>query len=124
MVAYSFKERFIKPIEEGTKRQTIRAPRKRHAHAGEELQLYYAMRTKQCRLIRRSVCLDISTVRLDLDATRVECLETGTAWTTQADCDAFAVADGFADWKDMLAFWRTEHPGIEQFEGVLIRWWM
>lgn len=122
MVAYSFKARFADPILDGTKRQTIRAPRKRHARSGEELQLYTGMRTKSCKLIRRAKCLDVSTVRLDFDATRVEVLETGTAWTTIDECNAFAVADGFTDWKDMHAFWRKEHPDIDAFEGVLIRW--
>lgn len=39
MVAYSFRKRFGPPILAGTKAQTIRADRKRHARPGEEVQL-------------------------------------------------------------------------------------
>ena len=35
VVSYSFKRQFIDPIKRGTKRQTIRADRKRHARPGE-----------------------------------------------------------------------------------------
>ena len=48
MVAYSFKRRFREPILAGSKQQTIRADRKRHARRGEALQLYTGMRTTQC----------------------------------------------------------------------------
>lgn len=122
MVAYGFKKRFIDPIESGAKTQTIRAPRKRHARVGEQLQLYTAMRTKHCRLLARSKCVDVSTVRLDFEADRIENLDTGMAWTTRDDLNAFAVRDGFADFEDMRAFWKAEHPDTPQFEGVLIRW--
>ena len=63
MTVYSFKARFVPAIEAGTKRQTIRAPRagrSRHANVGSELQLYTAMRTKHCRLIRRVRCANVS----------------------------------------------------------------
>jgi hypothetical protein len=36
--------------------------------------------------------------------------------------DAFAREDGFADWPEMQAFWRVNHPGAPVFSGVLIRW--
>ena len=36
--------------------------------------------------------------------------------------DEFARRDGFADWLDLAAFWVAEHPGVDLFEGVLIRW--
>jgi uncharacterized protein YqfB (UPF0267 family) len=64
MVAYSFKARFVEPILAGTKTQTIRADRKRHARPGEDLQLYTAMRTKQCKLIRVARCTQIVSVML------------------------------------------------------------
>lgn len=66
MVAYSFRARFVVPIEAGTKRQTIRAPRKRHAKPGEEMQLYTGMRTRACRLIRLATCLSVWPVSLSM----------------------------------------------------------
>lgn len=122
MVAYSFKARFAPPILAGTKRQTIRAERKRHARPGEQLQLYTGMRTRSCKLIGRAPCLSVTSIRLDFQVRRVESLDTGTAWTTAEETDAFAVSDGFADWNAMAAFWAAEHPGIDLFSGVMIRW--
>ncbi len=107
MVAYSFKRRFVEPILAGTKRQTIRAERKRHARPGEELQLYTGMRTKHCKLIARVMCVGIRPITLVL----AEDLP-----------DTFAQRDGFASWDAMKEFWRKEHPGVEEFHGVLIMW--
>ena len=59
MVAYSFKARFAEPILAGTKLHTVRAPRKRDARPGEELQLYRGMRTRQCALIARKTCAGV-----------------------------------------------------------------
>jgi uncharacterized protein YqfB (UPF0267 family) len=120
MVAYSFKERFAEPITSGTKRQTIRAERKRHARPGEVLQLYQGMRTRHCRLILRAQCLDVKPIRIDLVEQTVtagiECINTRKA------LDAFARRDGFSDWDDMHDFWMIEHSGKETFSGVLITW--
>lgn len=122
MVAYSFKARFEPSILAGSKRQTIRAERKRHAMPGEQLQLYVGMRTKYCRLIGRSVCTGVHSVRLDFQG-RFVSLNDGASVLQRGDSlDAFAVSDGFADWGDMRGFWAVAHPNIEVFTGVLIRW--
>ena len=66
MVAYSFKKLFVPAIEAGRKRHTIRAERKRHARPGEAVQLYYAMRTRQCRKILDPdpICSNVQTISL------------------------------------------------------------
>lgn len=124
MVAYSFKKQFAEPILAGTKRQTIRADRKRHARPGEELQLYTGMRTKQCRKVGRSICEAVLTILIDMTTETVvirhEKLD--DLIETPDDLAKFAMADGFASWADMKAFWRTNHPGVDEFEGVMIRW--
>jgi hypothetical protein len=120
MVAYSFKARFAEPIIAGTKRQTIRAPRRRHAHPGEELQLYTGMRTKQCRLIGRATCESVQRVKLlpftSHGYVRVDGLP------VEGGIYGFARRDGFADWSDLCDFWNQAHPGATIFEGVLIKW--
>jgi hypothetical protein len=63
-VAYSFQRRFVAPILAGTKRQTIRAERKRHARPGEVVSLYHGMRTRQCFLIAQAPCVDVQPIRL------------------------------------------------------------
>lgn len=132
MVAYSFKTRFAAPILAGTKRQTIRADRKRHVRPGEELQLYTGMRTRHCKLIGRAVCEAVYPIELFLAGPREGYSEAwsdthadprfATAGVYKADCNKFAVADGFARWSDLVLFWRAEHPGVDHFGGVLIRW--
>jgi hypothetical protein len=122
MVAYSFKKQFVEPILAKTKRQTVRAGRKRHAHPGEPLQLYTGMRTKQCRLIGRAVCEIVTPITIDQRDHWIYFPMTGVRYTTARDLDFFARLDGFPDWHEMLAFWKKEHPTAIVFSGVLIRW--
>ena len=122
MVAYSFRPQFVDPILAGLKRQTIRAERKRHAREGERLQLYTGMRTRRCRLIGTTTCIGATNLRLFLAERRAESLDTGNAWTTAEETDAFAAADGFQDWAELKRFWAAEHPGLATFSGVMICW--
>lgn len=129
MVAYSFKKRFEQPIQAGTKRQTMRNDRKRHARPGECLQLYVAMRTKQCRKILEAdpVCSSVQPVRVEFgDWGRITEIKVGAIILRSAGrLDDFAQKDGFDDAEDMSAFWRQEHPeavAVGRWEGVLIRW--
>lgn len=132
MVAYSFKRRFVDPIRRGLvsayqdqhgilpKRQTIRADRRRHARPGEEVQLYCGMRTKGCFLIGRARCIDVQSIRLRrLD--RLVKIGDRPQLRRLFELDAFARADGFADWHDLTEFWRDEHAG-QNFVGVIIFW--
>jgi hypothetical protein len=140
MVAYSFKRRFVDPIRVGLssvslsfdcppKRQTIRAiGRKRHARAGETLQLYTAMRTKQCASIGVARCTTVDNIRIAVEA---GCIVTAPRTDhaqvikSPAYLDAFAVNDGFTDWADMRQFWRDEHGDLARlgpFVGILIQW--
>lgn len=121
MVAYSFKAHFAGPIRSGTKRQTLRNDRKRHARVGETIQLYTGMRTKHCKLIGTALCLDTRLIRLDLEDGRVE-FASGNAITELPNLDAFAQVDGFTDWRALMAFWAKEHPGVPQWSGVRISW--
>lgn len=135
MVAYSFRPRFVTPIRIGLglpilpedddtdagtllvpKRQTIRAiGKRRHARAGEMLQLYTGMRTRQCKKIGEAPCVFVVPIRIDVMKTRLKFSD------FVFDAEAFAQADGFASAADMHAFWLDAH-GLGKFEGVLIRW--
>ena len=120
MTAYSFKQQFAAPILSGAKRQTIRADRKRHARAGEQLQLYTGMRTKQCRLIGRAVCQSVLPITLDFPRNLVSVGgETFSGWFK---LDRFAISDGFDGWLSMREFWRVQHEGVSIFSGMVIRW--
>ena len=122
MVAYSFKDRFEVPIQEGWKTQTIRGPRERHARPGEMLQLFVAMRTAQCRKICPDVrCTDVLKVVIEFDEDgfidRIE-----TDGVPVRDLDAFAQRDGFRDADEMSAFWAEQHGPLRVFQGVIIEW--
>lgn len=121
MVAYSFKQRFVGSIRAGTKTQTIRADRKRHARPGEALQIYTAMRTNRCRLIGNAVCVSIVPIRFDFDAQEV-IISSAPPIADLPELDDFAISDGFEDFKGLAAFWRENHPGAPQWNGLLIRW--
>jgi len=120
MTAYSFKPEFRALILDGTKRQTIRADRKRHARPGEQVQLYTGMRTRQCRLIGRAVCSSVMPVRIGVSDAWVD-LGHGEA-RGQSFLDGFARLDGFANWANLAEFWRHTHPDTSVFSGVLIAW--
>lgn len=130
MVAYSFKPSFEEPILAGTKMQTIRNMRKRHARPGEELQLYLGMRTRACRLIARTVCTEVHEVRLDFEHGEVS-IDDAICITTSSGLDAFALADGFGSpfavragvspWEVMTRWWAMTHDQ-PIYRGVLIQW--
>jgi|GEM_PF-1396177 len=121
MVAYSFRPRFVAPILAGTKSGTIRANGlRRHAMAGEQLQLYTGMRTKHCALIIRIPCIAAPTIKLVFKGrTRVE--TSGVTLRKPKALDSFAFADGFNDFAEMREFWREEHDAVE-FTGTWPRW--
>lgn len=135
MVAYSFKKRFVEPIRWGLglgldlsdgcvrigepKRQTIRAVgKRRHARPGETLQLYTAMRTKQCEKIGLARCTSCDPIFINVFDTHLEFLRFAPE---PVGLDAFARADGFENAAEMHAFWAKEH-GLGWFKGVLIKW--
>ena len=130
MVAYSFKARFADPILDGTKAQTIRGPRKRHARSGEELQLFTGMRTKHCRLIKRATCERVTPVRLQFHRTYGPLSITFDGLSLGSDAmERFAQADGFGESGyailDMAAFWFAAHGrGVDEidFAGFVIAW--
>jgi hypothetical protein len=121
MVAYSFKQQFVAPILSGAKRQTIRAERKRHARAGEDIQLYIGMRTRECRLIGRATCLSVQPIRIEVENAVIG-FQSGRTLTVIDELDDFARMDGFKDWRWMRAFWLENHPATPVFTGIMIRW--
>lgn len=127
MVAYSFNPRFIEPIRQGLKTQTIRANgQRRHARPGELLQLYTGMRTAHCRrILPDTPCLNVMQVHIEF--AHAEWPHIDRIWTDDVrvrDLDAFAIRDGFTDLDDMSAFWRDMRPSACDFgfDGVLIEW--
>lgn len=143
MVAYSFNKIFADQVSSQTKRQTVRADRKRHARPGEAVQLYHGMRTRACRKLvdPDPVCSAVRTVEIVTTVLIEDMI--ASIWIDglplrSDEIEAFARADGFdvdavGDWRwkctghrgsarwNMGHFWMTTH-GAGRFEGVLIEW--
>jgi hypothetical protein len=62
MPAYSFQERFVPLVLDGSKPHTIRSRRKNAAKKGDTLYLYFGMRTKWCKKLREEKCIDACTI--------------------------------------------------------------
>lgn len=142
MVAYSFKPFFAGQIAVGTKRQTIRANRARHARPGEILQLYQGMRTKYCqKIIADQVCTAVVPVEIllsDLINEIVARIAIDGRPLLYNEIEHFARLDGFAPEllgnsfparlygrtarETMGRFWRDAHGDVSRFQGVLITW--
>jgi len=133
MPAYSFQERFIPMILDGSKDHTIRkdrAGRSRHAKPGNRLYLYYGMRTKYCRKIGEAICSHVEHIEIADNSISVYGDDYCFMLSPDA-CNEFAWSDGFRpdgstiDHPDgafdlMLRWWRQTHK--LPFHGVVIYW--
>lgn len=141
MVAYSFKKCFVPPIEQRLKRQTVRGDRKRHARPDESIQLYYAMRTKQCRkIIPDPVCLGVSPIEIEVrdSFAPISMIAVNECELVGDRLMEFAIADGFdLRWHQpkkgheykgfvtaltLMGFFWLEAHGEGRFTGSLITW--
>ncbi|TIV45066.1 MAG: ASCH domain-containing protein [Mesorhizobium sp.] len=139
MVAYSFKAMFGHQVSSLTKRQTVRADRKRHARPGEPVQLYQGMRTIHCRKLvdPDPICSRVRSIEIavsDLMPVAIVSIAIEGIPLQREEIELFCRADGFAPscvrefWllgetarENMGSFW-LHHHGIGRFEGVLIEW--
>lgn len=138
MVAYSFAPQFIAPIEAGTKCQTVRGHRPRHARVGEPIQIYTGMRTKQCRklvdpdpIVSRVWPITVYINKLYHTGEIISLIQLDGHDLPAAEMEAFARSDGFMADEDASAlrrmgeFWVKAHKITGDFfifDGVCIRW--
>ncbi|MGW9946969.1 hypothetical protein J2W92_002306 [Rhizobium leguminosarum] len=141
MVAYSFKAYFAPQIENMTKCQTVRADRARHAQAGEMVQLYQGMRTRNCRrIVADQICTANLPVQIKLSDMIDELIASIVVNGIQLhrdEVEEFACKDGFhpdhlqlmhngrsakSARQNMGIFWQRHHPGVVDFTGRLILW--
>jgi hypothetical protein len=113
MPALNFQKQFAPAVEEGNKRQTIRARRKRPIVPGDVLHLYTGMRTASCRKLRETRCQDVLRVVLSREFAMID-------GEYLIDRESFAERDGFDSYAAMLAWFEKVH-GLP-FRGDLIRW--
>jgi len=116
-----FKPRFAALVAEGKKLQTVRPIPHRMPKPGDLLSLREwcgaPYRSKQ-RVIREAVVESVRRVTINYGF--VQSIEIDGTWLTNAEEDAFAVADGFASFLDMFE-WFSENHGLP-FKGIVIAW--
>lgn len=129
MVAYSFQERFIAPIQAGTKRQTIRAiGKRRHAVKNDRIQLYTGMRTARCQKIVEPDPICTGTYPIEIEVGQCDdafvirrIVLDGVEQIAMPDRRLIAKRDGFETLEEMADFFGDSYgPGV--FRGVLITW--
>jgi hypothetical protein len=125
MSAYNFQARFAEDVDAGRKRQTIRAMRKHMPKVGERVHLFTGMRTKKCRRLRaghedrhkRVFVVNMT----ELTITTISPQGVGYCMN-QGDLsiETFARNDGFTNWPEMRAWFRSQH-GLP-FHGFMVEW--
>jgi len=117
MVAYNFQTDFAPDILSGRKLSTIRPNgKRRHAVAGDELQLYVGMRTSSCRLLLRVPCLHSKPVEIHHWGAVID-----GAVFMGANMEKLAGIEGFASAGNMQA-WFDNRYGLPAVGFTQIRW--
>ncbi len=150
MPAYSFKERFVPFVVNGSKPHTIRSIRKNRAKKGDTLYLYFGLRTKYVRKLREEVCNNAISINIDeifgivlydhllskqeeeialinptdhrLGATKIlSSIERDQlAWYDGFRPDGSSESQPYGSYNLMLRFWRQTHA--LPFVGDIIYW--
>lgn len=122
MVAYNFAAQFAGAVADGRKQMTIRRNgNRRHARAGERLQLYTGQRTTACRKLvdPDPICMVSHPIQIWIADHCI--LDIRIDIFPVQDIDRFATDDGFADAAAMHRFFLRMHgPGL--FVGRIILW--
>ena len=63
MPLLGFKEQFAEKILDGTKKHTMRNPRKIPIQAGDTLYMYTGLRTKDCKHICNKTCVRVAKIQ-------------------------------------------------------------
>lgn len=128
MVALNFHADFAPKVEDGSKPHTFRVEGKRPPpRVGQTLHLYTRMRHPGCRLLKAVPCTRVQRMAVKIVETPVGTFAERTIDgnpMTMAQNEAFAIADGFANWAAFVAWLRTAHeiPAHGIVRGYLI-WW-
>lgn len=96
---------FKDKILNGEKCQTIRLPRKRPPKVGETLYLYWKLRTKECKFLRKVVCSEVIIRK----------------WKDMKDDLELARLDGFNGLEDFRKWFMRYNP-TDETEFMIIRW--
>jgi hypothetical protein len=127
MVAISFSV-FRDKVLSGEKRQTIRPMRKRPFKIGDKLELYWHMRRKDCKLLRRAVCLEefkfTMTRNTPYTNGRIVREYTGGGFSLSfVDASDIARQDGFEDLRKMQDWFGKQYGArLPSLTFQVVRW--
>lgn len=117
MVVYNFQTDFAPDILSGRKLSTIRPKgKRRHAVAGDDLQLYVGMRTASCRLLLRVPCLFSRAIEVHSWGVAADGRDIGQPATLH-----LARIEGFTGFENMQA-WFDNRYGLPAVGFTQIRW--
>lgn len=119
MPLLGFKKRFAPAVESGDKRQTMRALRKdrRDPKPGDTLYLYTGLRTKRCHELGIEKCTAVKPITVTPDTIRLD-----GKLLDRAARNAFAIADGFGSFDEMID-WMASEAGREfPWSGIVVYW--
>jgi hypothetical protein len=107
-----FKERFVMPIQIGTKVFTLRNKRKVQPKIGETLYMYSGLRTSKCKLIsNKEKLVSIQEVHVFIRQVMEQItirISVDKRMLTEAEIVQFVKFDGFADRVDFANYWFKE----------------
>jgi hypothetical protein len=118
-----FLQRFEEKIVSGEKRQTIRAFSKRTWLPGMMCDCFVNSRRKDMRCIGRWPCVKVDTIQIQggwetCSGEFYGAIEINGSYLWSDQFEAFARADGFESYSEMMEFFRGRLP----FEGIIIHW--
>lgn len=118
MPLLNFMSQFVEPIRESRKRHTIRADRKIPVKVGDKLYLYCGLRHKGAYRILPEPVTCTRVDRISIYYAHGPCVFIDAVELDKAECERLAVADGFDNFTEMMAFWDGRLP----FTGQIIHW--
>ena len=121
MAAYNFQKQFVPLIESGAKQSTIRKRRVNGylPREGDILSLYYGMRTKRCKLIRRVAVARVSPIVVNARLGCAEVILNGSR-LTDGEIYEMAKSDGFKGIRDFAEFFEDKYG--PELQAYLIEW--
>ena len=119
MPLYAFQERFAPMVQDGRKRQTIRARRKNRPKVGQMAFCYRGLRTQKAKKLGSWVIISVQEVSITRDSLWIGRFHLALDLVPKKWMGEFARMDGFTDWPQMIQYFE---PKGFPFEGDLIMW--
>lgn len=122
MPAYNFQRQFVEPILSLEKPHTIRPERKNPTEVGDMLYLYTGMRTKKCKLIATSSCIDVKWIGIYIRPHSEPFVMLSGNVFSSFELRRLVRRDGFANEDDFFTFFLRYPREVREHDLRLILW--